>query len=276
MESTWAIAIWKLYVSKNKFRYTQMISDGDSKTSKLALWCVQPGKQARMSGACGRKNGNGTKRECKGEVCEWEGRVCEGEDEGEGAVHRQVDKTVDSLLWQIHQIQHRWLCGNPGWSGLCFTTPSPQTAVHSTSIAPVTSSLDATSTGHLPIPSIPHLTHPPSIQTLFSSQKVICDSLTLHWWSVVYLVRLRIRTSHSIAQSGALSAAITGKIAVNLIVISFNSVQVLFTKLQERLEVTVSPLTRHYLSDKDNHRVSASVMKAEVQVMRWRKDLHLD
>ena len=136
IESTWAIAIWKLSVSKNKLRYTQMISDGDSKTFKLALWCVQPGKQAIMCGACGRKNGNGTKRECKGEVCEWEGRVCEDEDEGEGAAHRQIDKTVDSLLWQIHQIQHRWLCGNAGWSGLCFTTPSPQTAVHSTSIAP--------------------------------------------------------------------------------------------------------------------------------------------
>ena len=35
MESTGAVAIRKRSVSKNKFRYTQMISDGDSKTIKL-------------------------------------------------------------------------------------------------------------------------------------------------------------------------------------------------------------------------------------------------
>ena len=76
--------------------------------------------------------------------------------------------------------------------------------------------------------------------------------------SVAYLERLRIRTSHSIAQSGSA--------AVNLVVISFNSGQIPFAKLQEMMEVTVSPPTRQYLSDKDHHRVSASVMKAETQV----------
>ena len=35
MESTGALAIWKRSVSKNKLRYTQMISDGDSKIFKL-------------------------------------------------------------------------------------------------------------------------------------------------------------------------------------------------------------------------------------------------
>ena len=35
MESTGALAIWTRSVSKNKLRYTQMISDGDSKTFKL-------------------------------------------------------------------------------------------------------------------------------------------------------------------------------------------------------------------------------------------------
>ena len=51
------------------------------------------------------------------------------------------------------------------------------------------------------------------------------------------------------------------EIAVNLAVISFNSGQVPFAKHQERLEVTLSPLTRQYLYDKSHHRVSASVMK---------------
>ena len=71
-------------------------------------------------------------------------------------------------------------------------------------------------------------------------------------------------------------SATTMVIDVNLAVISFNSGQVPFTKLQERLEVTVSPLMRQNPSDKDHHRVSASVMKAEVQVKRRRQALHLD
>ena len=35
MESTGALAIWKRSMSKNMLRYTQMISDGDSKTFKF-------------------------------------------------------------------------------------------------------------------------------------------------------------------------------------------------------------------------------------------------
>ena len=66
------------------------------------------------------------------------------------------------------------------------------------------------------------------------------------------------------------------EIIVNIAIISFNSGQVPFAKLQERLEVTVSPLTRQYLSDKDHHRVSASVMKAEALVKRRKQARHLD
>ena len=77
----------------------------------------------------------------------------------EGADHRQDNKTVDSLLWQSHQIQHRCLCGNAGCClGFFLLLP-----VLSTSIAPVASGLGASSTGHLPIPSHFHPTHPPSI-----------------------------------------------------------------------------------------------------------------
>ena len=66
------------------------------------------------------------------------------------------------------------------------------------------------------------------------------------------------------------------EITVNLVVISFNAGQVPFAALKERLGVTVFPLTMRYLSSKDHHRVSASVMKAEVQVKRRRQTLHLD
>ncbi len=66
------------------------------------------------------------------------------------------------------------------------------------------------------------------------------------------------------------------EIADNLAVTSFNSGQVPFTKLQERLEVTVSSLTRQYLSDKDHHSMSALVMMAEALVKRKRQALHLD
>ena len=71
-------------------------------------------------------------------------------------------------------------------------------------------------------------------------------------------------------------SATTVEIAVNLAVISFNAGQVHFEALQERLGVIISPLTMQYLSSKDHHRVSASVMKAEVQVKRRRQALHLD
>ena len=71
-------------------------------------------------------------------------------------------------------------------------------------------------------------------------------------------------------------SATTVEIAVNLAVISFNSSQVPFAKFQERLEVTVSPPMRQYLSDKDHHRVSASVMKAEALVKRRWQAQHLN
>ena len=66
------------------------------------------------------------------------------------------------------------------------------------------------------------------------------------------------------------------EIAVNLAVISFNAGQVPFATLPERLGFTVSSLIMQYLSSKDHHRVSASVMKVEVQVKRRRQALHLD
>ena len=45
----------------------------------------------------------------------------------EGTDHRQDDKTVDSLLWQSHQIQHWCLVRQCRMlPGRFFTTPSPQ------------------------------------------------------------------------------------------------------------------------------------------------------
>ena len=51
MESTGVLAIWKRSVSKNMLRYTQMISDGDSKIFKLLsgqlpYGASKPGEQA--------------------------------------------------------------------------------------------------------------------------------------------------------------------------------------------------------------------------------------
>ena len=57
MESTGALAIWKRSVSKNKLRYTQMISDGDSKTFKLLSDQLPYGASNLMS-----------KHECVGHV----------------------------------------------------------------------------------------------------------------------------------------------------------------------------------------------------------------
>ena len=71
-------------------------------------------------------------------------------------------------------------------------------------------------------------------------------------------------------------SATTEEITVNLAVISFNFGQIPFAKLQERLEVTIPPLKRQDLSDKDHHKMVSSVMKAEALVKRWRQALHLD
>ena len=128
-----------------------------------------------MYGACAKKNGNSTKREGKGEVVN---------ERGEHVRMRWkeqiTDKTIklfDSLLWQSHQIQHRCLCGNAGCC-LGVFLPLP---VLSTSIPPVASGLGASSTGHLPIPSHPHPTHLPSIETLFLlSKRSLSNSFTLH------------------------------------------------------------------------------------------------
>ena len=73
IESTGALAIWKRSVSKNMLRYTQMISDGESKIFKLLSDQLPYGVSNLVSkhecGACAKKNGHGTKREGKGEVC---------------------------------------------------------------------------------------------------------------------------------------------------------------------------------------------------------------
>ena len=75
MESTGALLIWKWPVSKNMLRYTQMKSDGDSKTFKLLsnqLPMVRPNLVSKHEcvGHVPKKNGHGSKREGKGEVCE--------------------------------------------------------------------------------------------------------------------------------------------------------------------------------------------------------------
>ena len=92
----------------------------------------------------------------------------------EGADHRQDDKTVDSLLWQSHQIQYRYMCGNVGCC-LGGFLPLP---VLSTSIAPVASGLGASSTGHLLIPSHLHPTHRHPSRHCSSSQKVLRATLS--------------------------------------------------------------------------------------------------
>ena len=172
-------------------------------------------------------------------------------------------------------------------SGRCFTTPSPQVAVHSTSIAPVASGLGASSTGDLPILSHPLPTHPPSIQTLFLlSKRSLTDSFTLHMECLVLGVTQNQNksfnsTGRSIARSGSIVQKQISALQQWWRFHQFNSNilqqgQVPFAKLQERLEVTISPLTRQYLSDKDYHKVWTFVVKAEVQVKRRRQPLHLD
>ena len=197
----------------------------------------------------------------------------------EGTDHRQDDKTVDSLIWQSHQIQHRCLCGN---AGCCLGgfLPLP---VLSTNIAPVASSLGASSTGHFPIsePSPPHshTIHPDIVPPLKKVFERLLHPTLMESCVLGATQNLNESFNSTIWQhcpKSEFCSATTVEIVVNLVVISFNSGQVPFAKFQERLEVTVSPPTRQYLSDKDHHRVSASVMKAEAQVKRRWQAQHLD
>ena len=75
MESTGAFAIWKRSVSKNQLRYTQMISDGDSKAFKLLSDQLPYGASSVVSkhecvGYVQKNKGYGSKREVKGKICE--------------------------------------------------------------------------------------------------------------------------------------------------------------------------------------------------------------
>ena len=128
-----------------------------------------------MCGACAKKNGYSTKREGKGEVVNerrervrmrWKGQI--------------TDKTI-KLLTRYYGKAIRsstGVCGAMQDAAWEFFLPLP---VLRTSIAPVASGLGASSTGHLPIPSHPHPTHPPSIQTLFLlSKRSLSESFTLH------------------------------------------------------------------------------------------------
>ena len=107
MESTGTLAIWKWYVSKNKLRYTQIISDSDSKTFKLLSDQLPYGASNLAS-----------KHECVGHVQNRMGMALEKAKEkfvnergervrmrGKG---RLTDTTIKLLaIMQSHQIQHR-------------------------------------------------------------------------------------------------------------------------------------------------------------------------
>ena len=161
MESTGALVIWKRSVSKNKFRYTQMISDGDFKTFKFL--CVQlPYVASNLVSKheCVRhvkkRMGTALREKAKDKFVNKRGEHVRMRGKG-----RLTDKTI-KLLTRDYGKAVRFNTGDCAamedavWAVL--TTPSPQTAVHSTSIAPEASGLGASSTGHLPIPSHPHLT----------------------------------------------------------------------------------------------------------------------
>ena len=151
-------------------------------------------------------------------------------------------------------------------SGRCFTTLSSQTAVHSTSCPSGQRSwckFNRALANSEPSPPHSLTIHPDIVPPL----KKVFERLfhpTLMERCVLGETQNQNESSNSTiwqhCPKTKFCSATTVEITVNLAVISFNSGQVPFPKLQERLEVTVSPLKRQYLSDKDHHRVSASVM----------------
>ena len=211
MESIGALAIWKWSVSKKKLRCRKVISDGDSKTFKCLSNQLPYGASNLVS-----------KHECVGHVQKRMGTAPVREKAKEKFVNEREERVRMKGMGRLTDKMIKLLTRYYGkaircsmLSGRCFSTPSPQTAVHSTSIAPVASSsqhqycpsgqqftapvlpqwpavhstsiapvasgLGASSGGHLQISSHLHPTHPPSIQTLFLLSKgSLSNSLTLH------------------------------------------------------------------------------------------------
>ena len=92
-------------ISSGIYRWYQIVAPRYSSFSVISCPMVHPTWWTSVNvETCAKKNGHGTKKEGKGEVCEWEKIACEVE--GEEADHRQDDKTLDSLLWQSHQIRY--------------------------------------------------------------------------------------------------------------------------------------------------------------------------
>ena len=90
-----------------------------------------------------------------------------------------TDKTIKLLTYYYGQVIRQ----PPVFVRQCRMLPGGflPLPVLCTSIAPAASGLGASSTGHLPISSHLHPTHPPSIQTLFLlSKRSLSDSFTLH------------------------------------------------------------------------------------------------
>ena len=187
-----AFAIWKRSVSKNKLRYTQMISDGDSKTFKLLsnqlLYVV-----ANLV----------SKYACVGHVQKRMVTVLKGK-----AKEKFVKERGESVRmrgkWRLtDQTIKLWTCyyGKAIRSNTsdCAAMQDAVWAVfyhsHSTDSSPqhqycpIGQRSCGGSTVHLPFPSHPHPFHPPSFQILFAlSYRSLIDlsSYTngvLHTWS---------------------------------------------------------------------------------------------
>ena len=180
MESTGALAIWKRSVSKNMLRYTQMISDGDSKIFKLLsdqLPMVRPNLVSKHEcvGHVQKRMGTALREKAKEKFVNERGERVRMREKG-----RITDKTIKLLIRYYGKAirSSTGVCAAMQDAAWEVFLPLP---VLSTSIAPVASGLGASLTGHLPIPSHPHPTHPPSIQTLFLlSKRSLSDSFTLH------------------------------------------------------------------------------------------------
>ena len=140
MEPTGAFTIWKRSVSKNKLRYTQMISDGDSKTFKLLRDQLPYGVANLVS-----------KHECLGHVQKRMGMALREKakerfvnERGERVRMRGKERLTDKMIKLLTRYYGKAIRSNTGdcvvmqdalWA--VFYPPSPQTAVHRTSVAPV-------------------------------------------------------------------------------------------------------------------------------------------
>lgn len=286
MESTGAISIWQRSVSKHKLRYTEMISDGDSKTftnlAELKPYgeshpiskheCV--GHVQKRMGTALRKlanekitdeNGDRVRMKGKGRLTantiklltKYYGKAIRS-NIGDPVKMKEAVMAIYHHSRSTDSDPHHHLCstGRTSWCkynrALALAEPPPP---HNTTIHP--------EIAKYVLPVFERLSEDTLMQRChLGATQNQNESFNATIWNY--------------CPKNEFCSTSTVEVAVSLAAITFNDGRLPFVKLQEQLGVKVTPNTRNYLQAKDTRRVSGAQYKAQDLVRKRRQALHLD